>query len=814
LFIHQIHFIKNKGRSHHSKVGKKGGFDIILKKEVSAMNTYQSQPWVDKLSRRELEVLQLISNGLSNREIAQELYLSIETIKWYNTQMYRKLGVKNRTQAANKAAELNLLDSERASLSQEKTPSGGNLPAQLTSYVGREKEIGEIKELLKNNRLVVLTGAGGSGKTRLALKVGEELRNAYRDGVWLVELANIHEPSLVLQAIAGVLNITERKDVTLSEALKRYLSRRQLLLLIDNLEHLLECAPLIGELLAAAPQLSVIGTSRERLHIYGEQEYPVYPLNLPDPFSDRTTEKLKNVESIALFIKRALAVHPTIPLDDEALEDVARICVRLDGLPLAIELCTPMVKVFPLKAIADRIEKSLDAIPSGPRDLPTRQQTLRSTIQWSFDLLDENEKHLFERLAVFNGGGTLQAVKAICGDGIPSSIGNILSALVNKNLVLVQERRDGEIHFSLLETIRQYGRDRLLASKEAEQLADRHTEYFMKLAKQGAFELRGPNQIIWTDRFITLYDNLRAALERAIETGEIETALQFVRNLYEFWLRHSDYDEGRWWTERVIALPKAQHFQEPYTEAFNHLSWLSWLQGKTKEARNMAEQALLMARSQSNKHNTAEALLNLGMMLVLQKDDFARGQAYMEESKDLCQEVRDEWLLARSLMDLAVAQFQQNEYNSARSLYSKSFDLFKKLGDIGFQCVVMRLIGDLEAERNNLTESLESYRESLTIAWAVKSNSQIAYNFWGLARVEKVRGNHRRAVGLYMVTKRILDDMGAWSNRDDFELDEEFTAARALLGEVEFQSVWDTSQNMTIEEAIKLTLYKEGGSSQ
>lgn len=778
-----------------------------MKKDMSVMNTYQSQTWVDKLSRRELEVLQLISNGLSNREIAQELYLSIETIKWYNTQMYRKLGVKNRTQAANKAVELNLLDSARASPSQEETPLGGNLPAQLTSYVGREKEIDEIKELLKNNRLVVLTGAGGSGKTRLALKVGEELKDQYLNGVWLVELANIREPSLVLQAISGVLNITERNDATLREALKRYLSQRHLLLLIDNLEHLLVCAPLIGELLAAAPQLWVIGTSRERLHIYGEQEYPLYPLNLPDSFSDRTTEKLKNVESIILFIERARAVHPAILLDDEGLEDVARICVRLDGLPLAIELCAPMVKVFPLRAIADRIESSLDAIPSGPRDLPARQQTLRGTIQWSFDLLDENEKHLFERLAVFNGGGTLQAVKAICGDGISGNIGNILSALVNKNLVLAQERQDGEIHFSLLETIRQFGRDRLLASKEAEQLTDRHTEYFMGLAKQGAVELRGPNQIIWTDRFITLHDNLRAALERAIETGDIDTTLQFVCNLYEFWLRHSDYEEGRWWIERVIALPNAQQFQELYTEAFNHLSWLSWLQGKTKEARNIAEQALLIARSRSNKHNTAEALLNLGMMLVLQNDNFARGQAYMEESLGLCREIHDEWLLARAFMDLAVAQVQKDKYNAAHSLYSRSFNLFKKLGDIGFQCIVTRLIGDLEAEWNNLTESVESYRQSLTIARAVKSNSQIAYNFWGLARVEKVRGNHTRAVGLYMATKRILEDMGAWSDRDDFELDEEFAAACALLGEVEFQSVWDTSQNMTMEEAIKFALY-------
>jgi predicted ATPase len=301
----------------------------------------------------------------------------------------------------------------------------------------------------------VLTGPGGTGKTRLALKVGEELQVAYRDGVWLAELANIRDPSLVLGAIANVLNLTERANAPLEEVLRRFLSRRHLLLLIDNLEHLLECAPLIGELLAAAPQLSVLGTSRERLHIYGEQEYPVRPLNLPDPMSKNSIEDIRKIDAIALFIRRAHAVDSTLSLEDEALQDLARICVRLDGLPLAIELCAPMVKIFPLGVIAERIEESLDAIPSGPRDLPARQQTLRDTIQWSYDLLAKNEKCLFECLAILNGGGTLQAVEEICGDGIPGSIGIILSALVNKNLVLAQERRDGEIHFGMLETIRQ-----------------------------------------------------------------------------------------------------------------------------------------------------------------------------------------------------------------------------------------------------------------------------------------------------------------------------------------------------------------------
>ena len=769
------------------------------------MSDSQAQEWVESFSPRELEVLRSISNGMSNREIAQELYLSIETVKWYIKQIFMKLGVKNRTQAANKAAELNLLGSEGALSSVDKSALLGNLPAQLTQLVGREKETSEITELLKNNRLVVLTGAGGSGKTRLAMKVGEKLKADYRDGVWLVELANIREPSLVSHSIANVLNITERTDAVLDHVLKSFLSRRHLLLLIDNLEHLLECTPLIGELLAAAPQLSVIGTSRERLHIYGEQEYPVSPLNLPDSFGNKTHSDLRHVESIVLFIKRARAVQPTLALDDEALEDLARICVQLDGLPLAIELCAPMVKVFPLKVIADRIERSLDAIPAGPRDMPTRQRTLRDTIRWSYDLLEENEKHLFERLAVFNGGGTLQAVEKICGDGISGNVGNILSSLVNKNLVLAREREDREIHFEMLETIRQYGREKLLASGEAEGIADHHAEYFMDLAKQGAVKLRGPEQYIWTDRFVTMHNNMRAALNWITEKGGTETALQFVNALFEFWLRHSDYEEARQWYSRILALPNAQQYPESYLKAFNHLTMTYWLLSKLKEARTFAEQALILSRSQTSKVNTAVALLNLGVILISQEQpDMAEN--YLEEAEAICQEYNYEWELARAHMLLGTAQRNQNQYTSARSNLSEAFSLFKKYGDIFFQCTVQWIIGHLEVKQGSLDKAISEYRESLHIARAVKNRWTIANIIWGLADAAKAKEHHDRALRLYLASKKIFDDVGAWSSTDDLKLEEAIERAREVLGEAEVQSALGDGQHMTMEEAIEFAL--------
>jgi len=775
------------------------------------MNATQAQLWGESFSPRELEVLKLVSNGLSNREIAEELYLSIETVKWYNKQMFMKLGVKNRTQAANKAAELNLLSPEQDTPSQEKITLSGNLPAQLTSYVGREKEIGEIKDLLKKNRLVVLTGAGGSGKTRLALKVGEKLLDEYSDGIWLVELANIREPSLVLQAIASALNITERTEKPLEKVLKRYLNQRHLLLVIDNLEHLLECAPMIGDLLAAAPRLSVLGTSRERLNIYGEQEYPVAPLNLPGSLSDETSADLLNYESIALFIKRAQAVHPTLSLGDADLADLARICVRLDGLPLAIELCAPMVKVFPLQVITERIESSLDAIPSGPRDLPARQRTLRSTIQWSFDLLEENEKRLFIRMAVFNGSGTLQAVEAICGDGISGNIGNILSALVNKNLVLARERQDGNIHFSLLETIRQYGHEKLLASGDADRLAGRHAEYFMQLANQAAVELRGPNQIIWTNHIISMHDNLRAALEWEIKTDATYASLQFACDLFEFWLRHGVFIEGRRWLEKVVAMPSAQRYAELYADAIANISWIFWLQG-SKEAKPLAKQALMLARTQTNKKITAKALANLGMILLIFERDLAKAQAHIEESRDICMEIGYAWGYARALMDLGVVLANQNQTEAARTTYYQSLDSYKKLGDINFQCVVKRLIGNLEIRQNNLNEGVKAHRESLVLAQLVKTNLQIANNIWYLARVTKDQGDHASAVQMYLASKKIFENMGAWWGGDEPELEEVLKTARAVLGEAEFQSAWETGQTMSIEEAIELALGNTSGS--
>jgi predicted ATPase/DNA-binding CsgD family transcriptional regulator len=741
------------------------------------MSTIQAQPWQESFSTREIEVLQLISEGGSNRDIAQKLHLSIETVKWYNKQMFMKLDVKNRVQLINKAAELNLFANQKSPLTQEQLTNPGNLPAPRTSFVGREKEIRDIIDLIQSNRLVVLTGTGGSGKTRLALKVGEALKGSFKDGVWLVELANIQDPALVAQTISRDLGITESTTLPLEETLKRYLSSRHLLLILDNLEHLLPSAPFIGELLDTTPQLVVLGTSRERLQIYGEQEYPIQPLKLPIGNRNLPPDELRQTESIELFIKRAQGAQPDFTINqDDKWDDLVQICTLLDGLPLAIELCAPLVKTFSLKEIADRVDKSLDAIPKGPKDLHRRQQTIRATIQWSYDLLGPVEKSVLIRMAVFNGGVTLRAIKAICGVGISRDIGDILFNLANKNL----------------DTYNQF--------------ADRHVEYFFDLARQSSSEIRGPDQIQWTDRMISLSGNFRAALKWTIEKEETQTALGLSYHLYDFWLRHADFEEAHRWLEQILALPGADQHPVSHANALNALSWIVWFQGRADRSIELSEKALSLVQSQPDNISKVVAHLNLGAIYVHQEDGLAKGKAHITEASEISHEIGARWEHARSLMLLALIYLRAKDYNRSYSYYIKAYNLYEELGDINFQSVTKRLIGDLEIERGNVEKGKDAYQESLTIAQVVKNHLQVAYNFIGLSNVAAIEGNHLDAFKFHLAGKEILENVGVWSSGYKPEWEKKVTNAQMILGEDEIESILLSSHHMTNEEAIEFAM--------
>ena len=721
-----------------------------------------TQIWIEPFSKRELEVLLLVSNGLSNREIAENLFLAIDTVKWYNKQIYLKLGVSNRTQAAKKAAELRLLELESLTKIQEDESATGNLPAQITSYIGRTREIGEIKALLKKNRLITLTGAGGAGKTRLALQVAEELEGYYTDGTWLVELASNHDPSLVLPAIANVLAIPEKKDTALFDVVKNELQSKHLLLLIDNLEHLLESAPIIADLLAAIPQLTVLATSRERLHIYGEQEYPVQPLCLPKINGKPKSEELIQNEAVALFIQRAKAVNPSITIDEEALKYLARICVRLDGLPLAIELCAPMVKIMPLSVIAERIENNLDSIPEGPRDLPARQKTLTKTLQWSIDLLIDEERHLFERLATFSGGGTIDAIESICKNEITGNISNLLSALVHKNLMIAQERSDGEIHFGMLETIRKFNLDRLKNQDQLEFYSKLHAEYFIQLAQKAEPKLSGQEQVRWLDILDVEHDNLRSALDWCLTAeGTAELSLNLAGSLEYFWTTRGYLSEGRRYLELVLSRPSASNRTLARAKTLHTAGHLAYLQSAYPKTRLLLEEGLSIYRELgiSNQQALANTLITLGDMET-ELANYDTAFELMNEALDIMRELNDIRGIARALWQLGGCAVRHGKYDQATQYFREALPYLRIIGDRGQTAIALSGLAEVAIRQGDFKQAAILEKESIAMRREIGEPWGIAVSLGNFAWISLLRGDLYQAVSLLHESLTLRQEIG------------------------------------------------------
>jgi len=683
-----------------------------------------------------------------------------------------------------------------------------NLPVQLTSFIGRENELANIAQTVKEHRLVTLTGFGGIGKTRLALQVAANLLDEYTDGVWFVELASVTNPDLIPQTVVSSLKLHEPPGRSAVETVTDFLRSRNALLLLDNCEHLIqECAEFSDLLLQKCTKLKILTTSREPLGIMGEVILSISSLSIPKSVDDPPPlEEIERFEAVELFVDRACRVHPSFELNSANAPYVGQICTRLDGIPLALELAAARVRGMGVDQIASRLNHRFRLLTGGNRTAMQRQQTLGATVDWSYNLLTDAEKQLFQRLAVFIGPFTLEAVEKVCRieDVDVLEIFDLLQRLVEKSLVIIEEPF-GETYYRLLETIRQYGREKLLASGEAEVLANRHASYFMKLANQASVVMRGPDQIVWIDRFITMHDNLRAALEWVTESGKTETALQFANGLFQYWMRHSVYEEARQWYNRIQAQPDAQQYPEAYLENLNYLTWIRWLQAEYKETGILAERALTLGRSQTSKVNIAMALLNLGVTLNTEGQP-DQAQIYLEEAKVICQENQHEWELARANVLLGSAYMRKNQYTVARSHLSEAFNLYKELGDIGFQCVIQWIVGNLELDHGNLNEAIHEFCESLSIARVVKNRWLSANVIWGLARVAKAKGDHARTIRLYLACKKVYENLGAWGSGDKSELEEELATARAALNESTFSAAVEKGHGMSMEQAIEYAL--------
>ena len=660
---------------------------------------------VQDLSWRELEVLGLLSERLSNKEIGANLHLAESTVKWYNKHIFSKLGVANRKQAVKRAAELDLLTNHSTPVKAEKHQLPNNLPSQIPSFVGRQKEVEDISRLIASSRLVTLTGAGGSGKTRLALQVAKHVHSTFKDGTWLVELAALNDPALVPNEIANVLKLTANSETTYLDMLKHFLERKEVLLVIDNFEHVDAAAPMIAELLASAPGLTVFVTSRSRLDIYGEQEYSLSPLNLPGVNLFENPQDLLKYEAVDLFIQRVKATQPGLTLDDAQIKAIAQICIRLDGLPLAIELSAPLVKIFGVTSLAERLENNLANLPTGPRDLPKRQRTLRATMDWSYQLLSDEDKSLFDRLSVFNGGGTLEAIEFVCAEGNSNNVIDQLASLVEKNLVFPVETSDGELRFNLLETLRNYGHEHLDTPADVQQIYKKHAAYYADLAETSDKEIRGPRNKYWFKHLMLENQNLRSALAWSLDGGELNSGLQMVASLFYHW----------------------------------------YYNGLGSEYLDLIE----LARQKSAE---AEPALRLGVLITAGHiayglDDSEKSANILEVALELSRQLKDDFSEAVTLLYLCMASIgSSRNVKEVLSMADTALDIFQKHNDIAHIALANNVLGEIMRVQENYTSALEYYQKCLELSKQSGETLREAMQYVNLSFIAFHQGEYKEAL--------------------------------------------------------------------
>ena len=529
-----------------------------------------------------------------------------------------------------------------------------NLPAEMTSFVGRQREVDSATELLASTRLLTLTGPGGTGKTRLALRIAASMLPKYRDGVFFVDLAPLSDPTLVGPTVAHSLGLSEEPQRPIIELLKEHLASRNVLLLLDNFEHLLGGSAVVSDLLAAAPRLTVLVTSRSTLNLYGEQEFAVPPLALPEPGAHADLARLSQNEAVALFIDRARAAKPAFEITDESAQAVAEICVRLDGLPLAIELAASRIRILGPPEILTRLREHLSVLATGGTNVPIRQRTLRAAIDWSYQLLEPAEQKLFARVAAFGGGCTLEAAEAVCnlsGElGLETFEG--IATLVDQSL-LRQTADEVESRFGMLETIREYGRDRLEAAGSADQIGHRHLRYFRDLAQMGERQFLGADQARWLDRFEREHDNVRVALRRAVDDHYADDGLQLAAALWRFWYQRGYLREGRAWLSELLGLQPAA---DPAATAKAHeaLGGLAYWLSDAVTAQASYEAAARLSRELGDREAEAGALYNLAFVPVMRRDLDAAVRLF-NESLALAREVGRPDLIAKNEHALGAA---------------------------------------------------------------------------------------------------------------------------------------------------------------
>ena len=641
-----------------------------------------------------------------------------------------------------------------------------NIPVQQTGFVGREKEIAAAEELLlrQDVRLVTVTGPGGIGKTRLAVQVAKGLSDNFPGGAHFVPLSPLSDPRLIPSAIIQTSGIREAGGQSPLDILKKHLldsTRAPMLLLLDNFEHLMAGAPILAELLAMGPHLKILVTSRAALHVYGEHEFPVPPLALPDSRSMPPLKALSQYPAVALFVQRAVAVKPDFALNQENALAVTEICAHLDGLPLAIELAAARIKVLSLSSIRTRLASRMQLLTGGARDLPQRQQTLRAAIDWSYDLLSPAEQKLFRRLSVFVRGCTLEGAEAVCDTKADLDLDLLdgMASMVDKSLMQQLEQPNGESRFVMLETIREYASEKLEASGEELSTKRAHAAYCLILAEEVTSAQSGSEAAEWLERLTLDHDNFRAALAWLTQTGDAEWGLRLGAALFRFWETREYLAEGRDSLGKLLKIPAATARTKPRARAVFFAGVLATEQGDYASGNALTGESIDIARE---LHDNQGVAVGVNALAVSARDqgNLALAHSMFEEGLALWTELGDQKAIARSLSNLASVAKLQGDYPRARSLYAECLSIFRELGDrtgVGWS---LNSQGDVARDQGDFAAAQTLYEKSLAIFQELNDRWGIAGSLADLGNIAREQRDCRTAHSFYRESLKIFRELG------------------------------------------------------
>lgn len=723
-----------------------------------------------------------------------------------------------------------------------------NLPTQLTSFIGREDELNALAELLRDHRMVTLTGSGGCGKTRLSIQVAGEAQANFPNGVWFVELAPIADSGLVPQTIVATLSLREDSLRTSLQVLCDYLQERTILLVLDNCEHVIEsCAQLSESLLRACPRLKILASSREALGIAGETPYRVPSLQTPNPAQLPPLEKLQALDSIRLFLERAAIAKSDFTLTRDNASAIAQICFRLDGIPLAIELAAARVKVLSPEQIAVRLDDRFRLLTGGSRTALPRQQTLRAMIDWSYSLLPEQEKILFRRLAVFVGGWTLDAAEQVCGEDGGWEILDLLTRLVDKSLVIPKEAA-GETRYRRLETIRQYSREKFFETDEVEGIRNRHLAFYVQFAAEAERQMQGRGELMWGQRIEAELDNLRAAMEWALETNP-QAALEIASHIDQFWVRRGNSLEVARWLEQGLAKTKAitPEQQSLRARALTAAAWVTMASGDNLKATQAAQEAVALLRANGSQSGLADALMIYALPLAL-VGEYERAVITLQESLELARLEKNAYLTATVLgfLAMAVGQFKgdieagqqyadesiriaeiagiqsvaargyemkgrmaakNREYEQARPLFEKAARAFEELGLVFEVLIDKSLLAHLERELGSHQRAMELYRETIEAYRDAGQIGAVAHQLECIGFISLAQNEYGRTAQLFAAAEALREKYSVPMTPDEqFYFDEQQKLVREKMDGSEFKKAWDTGGALTMDRAIAYAL--------